>query len=217
MANFNTHFNVASFTSAVVASSMYYHGDITKLDAVLYFSMGILGGVLPDIDSNNSKPTRVMQTIFANLAAFFVLLKYINVYPILNLALIWVGSLLGVMALFYIFSKFTTHRGMFHSIIAGVLFWFIFTLLFYYVFGFGVLKSWYVGMFVFIGYLTHLILDEIYSVDLAGARIKSSFGSAFKLFNDDIVSVVGFYMSVIILYFFLPQKEVFFRHVMHLF
>ena len=36
---------------------------------------------------------------------------------------------------------------------------------------------------MFIGYLTHLTLDEIYSVDVLGAHIKKSFGTALKLID----------------------------------
>jgi len=34
-----------------------------------------------------------------------------------------------------------------------------------------------------VGYITHLTLDEIYSVDVMDTRIKSSFGTALKLFD----------------------------------
>jgi hypothetical protein len=37
------------------------------------------------------------------------------------------------------------------------------------------------GGFVFFGGLIHLILDEIYSVDLSNIRIKRSFGTALKI------------------------------------
>lgn len=43
--------------------------------------------------------------------------------------------------------------------------------------------AWMAGLFVFLGYIIHLTLDEIYSVDFTGARIKKSFGSALKLFE----------------------------------
>jgi hypothetical protein len=40
--------------------------------------------------------------------------------------------------------------------------------------------AWLAGGFLLIGFLTHLILDEIYSVDVLGNHIKKSFGTAFK-------------------------------------
>ena len=39
------------------------------------------------------------------------------------------------------------------------------------------------GALVFIGALTHLLLDEIYSIDFAGNRVKRSFGTAMKLYD----------------------------------
>ena len=209
MANFQTHFNVASFVSAVGAGTMYYSGLVDKPEATLLFAGGIIGGILPDIDSDNSTPTKIMQYIFANLISFFVLFKYIGVYPIGNLLLIWIGSFLSVMGLFYLFKKFTSHRGMFHSIPAGLVFWFSFSLLFYYVFHYNYLISWYFGMFVFFGYLTHLVLDEIYSVDISGARIKKSFGTAFKFFNKDYKTVAIFYLLAGVLFFIMPYKHQF--------
>ncbi len=38
---------------------------------------------------------------------------------------------------------------------------------------------------VTIGYIVHLVLDEIYSVDLKNRKIKKSFGTALKLFKVD--------------------------------
>jgi len=209
MANFQTHFNVASFVSAIGAGSLYYSGLVDKPESTLLFIGGIIGGILPDIDSDNSTPTKIMQYLFANLISFFVLFKYIGVYPIINLLLIWIGSFACTLGLFYIFNKLTSHRGMFHSIPAGLIFWFGFSLIFYYIFHYNYLISWFFGMFIFLGYITHLILDEIYSVDLSGARIKKSFGTAFKFFNKDYKTVFIFYTLVIILFSAMPYKEKF--------
>ncbi len=211
MANFQTHFNVAAFVSGLGAGTMYYSGLVDKPDATLLFVGGIIGGILPDIDSDNSTPTKIMQYIFANLISFFILFKYIGMYPILNLALIWIISFMGVMLLFHFFNKLTTHRGMFHSIPAGFIFWFSFSLLFYYIFKFNYLISWYFGMFVFLGFITHLILDEIYSVDLSGARMKKSFGTALKLWNKDTKSVLIFYLLAILLFMAMPYKKAFYN------
>ncbi|HZQ38173.1 MAG TPA: metal-dependent hydrolase, partial [Dehalococcoidia bacterium] len=41
--------------------------------------------------------------------------------------------------------------------------------------------AWLAAGFMGAGFLTHLILDEIYSVDVMDTRIKSSFGTALKL------------------------------------
>ncbi len=60
-----------------------------------------------------------------------------------------------------------------------------------YALGQGPITAWMAGLFVFIGFLIHLILDEIYAVDFSGARLKRSFGSALKLFDLQIGQCLG--------------------------
>jgi hypothetical protein len=43
--------------------------------------------------------------------------------------------------------------------------------------------AWLTGFFTFIGFIIHLVLDEIYSVDIEGAELKRSFGTALKVFD----------------------------------
>ena len=43
--------------------------------------------------------------------------------------------------------------------------------------------SWLGGIFMFAGYLVHLTLDEMYSVDVMDVRVKASFGTALKLYD----------------------------------
>jgi hypothetical protein len=44
-------------------------------------------------------------------------------------------------------------------------------------------ESWAAGGFVALGYLTHLCLDELASVDLLNHRVRRSFGTALKPFS----------------------------------
>ena len=206
MANFQTHFNVASFTSAIGATTMFYSGLVDKTETILLFSAGVIGGILPDIDSDNSTPARMMKLVLSNLFSFFVLFHFINIYPLTYLIPIWIVSYLFSILFFYSFNKITSHRGMFHSIPAGLIFWFSFSLLFYYLFEYDYLISWYFGMFIFFGYLTHLVLDEIYSVDIKGVRLKKSFGTALKFYSKDTKSSLLFYILVATLFYFMPYK-----------
>jgi hypothetical protein len=43
--------------------------------------------------------------------------------------------------------------------------------------------AWAHGLALVAGTIIHLLLDEMYSVDLVGSRLKRSFGTAFKLFD----------------------------------
>ena len=73
--------------------------------------------------------------------------------------------------------------GVFHSIPASALFGFSTTAVAYHGFSLDPFTAWMAGAFISFGYLIHLLLDEIYSVNLAGVRLKRSFGTALKLFS----------------------------------
>jgi hypothetical protein len=78
-----------------------------------------------------------------------------------------------------ILAKYTVHRGMFHSIPAAI----VFAGLAFLVTGCSNLNlRYYKAGGVLLGYLSHLLLDEIYSVQFARGRfqLKRSFGTALK-------------------------------------
>jgi hypothetical protein len=80
-----------------------------------------------------------------------------------------------------IFHKFTKHRGAFHSLIAAVAFAFFSTAISFNFYDKSAFVSWLIGLFVFYGFIIHLALDELYSVDFMNYRIKRSFGTAMKI------------------------------------
>jgi hypothetical protein len=84
----------------------------------------------------------------------------------------------GVFALF---NRFTSHRGVFHSVLAAVFFAFLMTCVSFYFLEWDGLHAWLNGLFIAIGFIVHLVLDELYSVDVSNARMKKSFGSALKI------------------------------------
>jgi hypothetical protein len=81
-----------------------------------------------------------------------------------------------------IFHRMSYHRGIYHSILAALFFAFA-TAAIVNLMGRHPGVAWLAGGFMFIGYLVHLTLDEIYSVDVMDTRIKTSFGTAMKLWD----------------------------------
>jgi len=79
--------------------------------------------------------------------------------------------------------RWTVHRGMFHSLPAAVIFGEVAFLL---TSGEDVQLRIYKAGAVLVGYLSHLLLDELYSIEWhrGRLRLKRSFGSALKLFGD---------------------------------
>jgi hypothetical protein len=96
--------------------------------------------------------------------------------------LLWLGTFLFVRyGLHAIFHRYAVHRGIWHSVVAGIFCGLLTASIFYYALGRHDGVAWLGAGFLFIGYLTHLILDEIYAVDIMGNRLKASFGTALKL------------------------------------
>ena len=95
------------------------------------------------------------------------------------------------------FKRYTVHRGMWHSIPAA----FSAGLLAYLVMpcqseSVRVYKS----MAVVIGFLVHLTMDEIWSIDIKhGFRLKKSFGTALKFFSGDLLANVSVYAKLALL------------------
>ncbi len=87
------------------------------------------------------------------------------------------------LGVFELFSRYTVHRGIWHSWLAALGAGLASTNLAHHAAGLPAWESWLAGAFVTLGYLTHLCLDEIASVDLLGRRIKRSFGTALKPFS----------------------------------
>jgi hypothetical protein len=83
--------------------------------------------------------------------------------------------------------------------------------MFYYVFERPDGVAWLGGGFLLIGFLTHLILDEMYSVDVLGNRIKKSFGTALKPIDmRNPAGSVAMVVAAVALLFLTPSISVFY-------
>lgn len=73
------------------------------------------------------------------------------------------------------------------------------------------IHAWLCGVFVLLGFLVHLLLDEFYSVNLYGKKLlKSSFGTAFCLGNlNQPLGTVALYAAVIGLFLLCPSPRPF--------
>ena len=184
MANFTTHIAIGTVVSGALATLTLAADVVAPENLVAVTLAGVLGSVLPDIDLKDSRPSRAM---FAGLAIFFsfaVLFNGATKLSIAELWILWLGTLVAVRyGLHAIFHRISVHRGIWHSILAAVFSAVATAIVFHHLLGKPEGVSWLAGAFMFIGYITHLTLDEIYSVDVMDTRIKSSFGTALKFFD----------------------------------
>ncbi|MDX1300779.1 metal-dependent hydrolase [Photobacterium sp.] len=183
MANFSTHLNCAAIASGLAATALLSAGNIQPITALWLAFLGSIGGLLPDIDSDNSTS---MKTLFGLLAAIcsFVLVCHISPHvTMLELILYAVSLYLFIRySAKSVFEKITVHRGCCHSLafvaLLGICIVCLARLM-----GYRETTSWLSGLFVTAGGVLHLVLDEVYSVDLANRKIKSSFGTALKIIS----------------------------------
>lgn len=184
MANFNTHISVAFVASGVSALVLFKAGLLTGGEFVLCTLVGTLGGLLPDIDLEHSVPARIGFNVVSLLTAFGLVIYWAGVLSLVSLMLVWLLTYLMMRyGVFNIFSELTTHRGVVHSLPFLAICGLLVTYVSFYGLKYAVSLSWFLGLFVFFGSLVHLILDEIYSVNVFGLKLKRSFGTALKLFD----------------------------------
>ncbi len=216
MANFKTHLAVAAACSGVMATGFLEAGVAAPRDVGLYFVMGTLGGILPDIDADHSVPGRMMFSFFALVIAFLTLFSRAGVYSIAELSILWAVTYVVVRyVIFLMFARLSVHRGVFHSLLAAAFFGLLTTSLAYHLFRLSTLGAWMSGLFVSVGYMIHLVLDEVYSVDLTGARVKRSFGTALKLISSNVKTTGLLVLATMLVFYTTPSADRFVRTVLN--
>ena len=125
-----------------------------------------------------------MFSVLGAALAFVMTLPLTGLFLPMELAAIWVGVYLCVRYLFsQVFARFTVHRGVWHSWLGVALVTLGTANLASWLWKQPAELAWLAGLVVGIGYLTHLVLDEISSVDLFNSTVKRSAGTALKPFS----------------------------------
>lgn len=184
MADFATHLGWGAVGAGLAASATYAADIVPAAEIMTLTTAGVVGSVLPDIDLEKAVPSRMLFTGLGLVLAFIALFNFHATYSIAELWLIWTGVFVAVRyGAFHIFHRTASHRGVFHSLLAGLFFMVLTAAVLAHALGRGPVVAWMAGLFVLFGFLIHLILDEVYSVDFAGGHLKRSFGTAMKLFD----------------------------------
>jgi hypothetical protein len=209
MASFQTHLNGGIFVSGGSVLSLQGLGLVPEGQTLALFALGVLGSVLPDIDAEASAPVRGLFGALGVAMAFAWTLPLVGAVPPLELALVWFSLFLAVrFLLFRAFSRFTVHRGIWHSWLATALVTLATVNLAYWLLHQPPPAAWIAGFMVGLGYLTHLCLDELSSVDIFNSRVRRSFGTALKpLSLSDPLSSLAMASAVGVLAWFAPSAE----------
>lgn len=182
MADFRTHLIVGIAASGVGASALLTVGVLPPAAAPACFALGALGALLPDVDLDHSIPARVAFSLVALAGACALVLALAPRYSLVELAAAGAGGYLVLRyGVFGTINRLTVHRGLVHTLPAAAAFMCATVLAAHRVFEVPAEHAWLAGGFLGAGFLVHLLLDEIYSVDLLGRRLKRSFGTALSL------------------------------------
>ena len=184
MANFTTHIGAGTVQAGILATLTLAADVVAPENLIAVTLAGVLGSVLPDIDLKDSRASKMMFAGLGVFTSFVVLFAFADKFSVAELMVLWLGTLAFVRyGLHYLFHRLSVHRGVWHSVLAGV-FWAALTAAtLKYVLSRHEGVAWLGAGFLFLGYLQHLVLDEIYSVDVMNRRIKASFGTALKFYD----------------------------------
>ena len=185
MPGFQVHITVSTAAGIGYAAWGWSQYDLPLGTCALAGGLCSIAGIMPDLDSDSGVPSR--ETIsFAAAVVPMLVFNRLQVQGLTIEQMVLFGApmyLLIRYGLGAIFKSASVHRGMFHSIPAAV----IAGLIGYLVCDSGVhLVHNYKAFAVGLGYLIHLVLDEIWSVELSSGipHLKKSSGTALKFIGD---------------------------------
>ena len=205
MAAFREHVTFSAVLGvgyAVGLKSLGYEGP----HAMLAGGLCAMAGMLPDLDSDSGKPVRELFGLLATVAAL-ICFHRLGEGDVEFRLLLAAGLYLFIRFGFaYLFKQLTVHRGMCHSIPAAL----IAGLTTYLAFGM-MHQSGALAMAggVLIGFLSHLLLDEIYAVQWSGIHVKMNqfAGSALKFTSKSRAATLVCWLLVAVLSYRVAVNE----------
>jgi hypothetical protein len=184
MANFQGHITVSASLGVAygVWGNLHWHPDWGTV--FLGAGMTTLGGLLPDLDSDSGVPVRELFNLAGALVPVLLLPRlYAERLTPDQMLVVLAGIYLVVrFGLSQVFKRLTVHRGMFHSLPAMLIAGLAVFLLYH---NERVeLRAWMAGG-TMLGFLSHLVLDELFAVDFMGLtpKLNRFAGSALKLWS----------------------------------
>ncbi|MCA9129596.1 MAG: metal-dependent hydrolase [Planctomycetales bacterium] len=176
---------VSTATGGIYAVAGYQAGFHTTT-CLIAGGLCSVSGMLPDLDSDSGRPLREATTLGAAVVPMLMVHRFEQLH-LSHESMVIAAALVYITIRFFvaeIFRRYTVHRGMWHSLPAAAI----------------------VGMFAFLvmstddmnerlfkttgvvlGFMSHLVLDEIWSVDFRKGKylFKRSFGTALKLWGNN--------------------------------
>lgn len=198
MAGFNTHIGASTFVGVGYGLAGHFAFQLPLPVAAIAGGLCSVAGILPDVDSESGKPVREIAG-FAAAVVPLLLVPRLEALGLSAESVMLAGGCVYLLVRFGVFAtlrRYAVHRGMWHSIPAA----FVAGLFALMVFGDLQLEHrLFKAGAVAVGYLTHLVLDELWSYELRVLpRAKRSSGTALKLWSGNAGANFSVYASLVL-------------------
>lgn len=199
MAGFKTHITTSTTIGVVYGVGAHFVFGIPAPACVVATGLCSISGMLPDLDSDSGVPVREMISLIA-AAVPMLMLNRLQHFQLSEETMACVAIVIYCILRFGVaelFKRYTVHRGMWHSVpacaIAGLLTFLVVSGEDFYIRAFKTLA-------VVIGFMSHLVLDEIWSVKVGpgGVSVKRSFGTAIKFWSGSLWANVSTYAKLVV-------------------
>lgn len=209
MSGFKTHLAGGAVSGAAMSGLliMNHQNSFNAVQIFTVFLLGSLGGIIPDLDSDTGKPLSLLfGLISVVIPVFFMkeIARFHEMTPEFLISYFVVTYFLINFGVCTLIKRITRHRGIMHSIPFAVLCGQAGFLAFIQS---GKPMAIAAGIALFLGCMTHLILDEIHSMSweygFMPQRTKSS-GTALKFKSASPVFTLLVYCLIILA--FIPMS-----------
>lgn len=207
VADFRTHMTVSTSTGVLLAIAGNQAG-MHWTTSLVAGGLCSVSGMLPDLDSDSGRPLREATTLGAAVVPMLMVHRF-QKFSLNHEEMVLAAALVYITIRFFlaeIFRRYTVHRGMWHSLPAAAIVG---------MFAFLVMSGDDMSVRVFktsavvLGFLSHLILDELWSIDFRRGRytFKKSFGTAMKLWGNNRWANYVTYTKLAVISFLVYQDE----------
>jgi len=200
MAGFRTHITTSTVLGIGYGATGYLVYNVPPETSLLATGLCSVSGMLPDLDSDTGIPLRESMAFAAAVIPMLLVDRFQQMglsseMIVLAGGLIYIGVRFGLAELI---KRYTVHRGMWHSLPAAA----IAALL-----AFMLCSCEHMDLRLYktggvlLGFMSHLLLDELYSIEWKGARLrlKKSFGTAVKLWSKNTWANISTYGKLIVM------------------
>jgi hypothetical protein len=209
MPGFKTHITGSTLLGIGYGAGAYFAYGVPWPTCAVAAGLCSVSGMLPDLDSDSSTPQRESMAFASAVVPMMLMHRFQRMGMGSHEMILLAGAAAYLLIRFGVSALlqwYTVHRGMFHSIPAALVAGEIAFLL---ASGDDLSLRLFTGGAVTLGYLSHLVLDEIWSVEWAhGLHLKSSFGTALKIYGAGAWSNLSCYAKLLVLtaiILFVPQ------------